>query len=616
MSAVLPFGADTLGRVPLGTGVYIFRAADGEVLYIGKGKSLRRRVSTYLAGQAAPNLKVAELASRAATVETLVVGSEEEALILEASLIREHKPRFNIQLRDDKSYPHIRVTVQEPYPRAYITRRIRRDGARYFGPFPSVGRARRALELLKRSHGIRSCRYDLPREQPSRPCLDYHIGRCGAPCTELQSETSYRNMTHRFLKVLSGDVAQSQREVEDAMHKASSELDFERAAALRDAMKGLDSFARRQRIHVAGGGDQDVFGVARAGESAAAVVLQVRRGVVVGSRSHALTGVETYDDDGVLLGRSVAHEYFARGTERSADLPREVLLPSDFADRHLLERTLSRRAGWKVATRIPQLGPKAQLVELAQENARSALGNERGQGLEGLKPRADDVLYELQDRLSLKVVPRLIVGFDVSHTQGAEVVAAAVLFRNGRPDRAGYRHLGIKGGFGNDDYRSMAEAVSRYFRRAAESGGPLPDLALVDGGRAQLGAARRALSSAGVEDVALAALAKRHERVFLADRRERLTIPRTRPALHLLQRVRDEAHRFALLYNRKLRSRRTLRSELGDIPGIGPKRQQALLSRFGSVRRVREATVGEIGRVPGFSDAMGARVLAYLADRR
>lgn len=615
MSAVLPFGADTLARVPLGTGVYIFRAADGEVLYIGKGKSLRRRVGTYLVGHAAPNLKAAELARRAATVETLVVGSEEEALILEASLVREHQPRFNIQLRDDKSYPHIRVTVHEPYPRAYITRRIRRDGARYFGPFPSVGRVRRALELLKRSHGIRSCRYDLPRERPSRPCLDYHIGRCEAPCTELQSESSYRNMTSRLLKVLSGDVAQSQQEVEDAMHKASSELDFERAATLRDAMEGLDSFARMQRVHVAGGGDQDVFGVARAGESAAAVVLQVRRGVVVGSRSHSLIGVEAYDD-GVLLGRSVAHEYFARGTEGSADLPREVLLPSDFADRHLLERTLSRRAGRKVATRIPQQGPKARLVELAQANARSALGNERGQGLEGLKPRADDVLYELQDCLSLKVVPRLIVGFDVSHTQGAEVVAAAVLFRNGRPDRAGYRHLGLKGGFGNDDYRSMAEAVSRYFRRVAGSEGPLPDLALVDGGHGQLGAARSALASAGIEDMALAALAKRHERVFLVDRREPLTIPRTSPALHLLQRVRDEAHRFALLYNRRLRSRRTLRSELGDIPGIGPKRQQALLSRFGSVRRVREATPGEIGRVPGFSDAMGARVLAYLSDRR
>ena len=615
MSAALPFDADALGRIPLGTGVYIFRAVDGGVIYIGKAKSLRRRVGTYLAGQAAPNLKAAELVRRAATVETLVVGSEEEALILEASLIREHQPRFNVLLRDDKSYPHIRVTVQEPYPRAYMTRRIRRDGARYFGPFPSVGRVRRALDLLKRGHGIRSCRYDLPRERPSRPCLDYHIGRCRAPCTGLQSEGSYRNMTTRFLKVLSGDVAHSQQEVEDAMHKASSQLDFERAAALRDAMKGLDSLARRQRIHVAGGGDQDVFGVARVGESAAAVVLQVRRGVVVGSRSHLLTGVEAYDD-GALLGRSVAHEYFARGTERCADLPREVLLPSDFADRCLLERTLSRRAGRKVTTRVPQLGPKAQLVELAQENARSALANERGPGLERLKPRADDVLYELQDRLSLKVVPRLIVGFDVSHTQGAEVVAAAVLFRNGHPERSGYRHLGIRGGFGNDDYRSMAEAVSRYFRRAAGDGGPLPDLALVDGGRGQLRAARSALASAGVEDVALAALAKRRERVFLDDRRERLTIPRASPALHLLQRVRDEAHRFALLYNRKLRTRRTLRSKLGDIPGIGPKRQQALLSRFGSVRRVREATPGEIGRVPGFSDAMGARVLAYLADRR
>ena len=613
MSAGVPFAADSLDQVPLGTGVYVFRGRGNEVLYVGKAKSLRARVRSYLAGGRAPNLKVSELARRALAVETLVVESEEEALILEASLIKELQPRFNVQLRDDKQYPHVKVTLNEPFPRAYVTRRVRRDGARYFGPFPSVARVRRALELVKRGHGIRSCRYDLPRERPSRPCLDHHIGRCAAPCAELQSESSYREMTNRLLKVLSGDVAKSQQEVEDAMHKAASEMDFERAAALRDAIEGLDSFARQQRVHAAGGGDHDVFGVARAGQSAAAVVLRVRSGAVVGSRSHSLTGVGV-EDGAALVRRSVSHEYFSRGAGR-ADLPREVLLPTDFRDRRLLERILSRRAGRKVAAIVPRRGAKARLMELAQANARAALGYGGARGEEALKPSADDVLQELQNRMSLMVVPRLMVGFDVSHTHGAEVVAAAVLFRNGRPHGAGYRHLRIRGGFGNDDYRSMREAVGRYFRRAKRSGGPLPDLALVDGGRAQLAAARSALAENGLGEVALAALAKRRETVFLETAKDPLAIPRTSPALHLLQRVRDEAHRFALRYNRKLRSRRTLRSSLGDIPGIGPKRQQALLSRFGSVRRVREATPGEIGRVPGLSESMGARILAYLAER-
>ena len=609
----IPFTSESVGRLSAEPGVYLFYGGRGEVLYVGKAKSLRVRVRSYLAGGTSMGIKTRELVRRTTTVETLVVASEEEAFILEANLIKEHQPRFNIQLRDDKKYPYVKVTVHEPFPRAYVTRRVREDGSRYFGPFVSVGRVRRALDLVKRTHGVRSCRYDLPRESPSRPCLDHHIGRCAAPCVGLQSEDDYRLMIDRLLRILGGDVAEVQTEVEQEMHKASSELDFERAALLRDVLAGLDGIARRQRVHVVGGGDQDVVGIARDGQVAAVVTLQIRGGVLIGRETLAMTGVED-EADREVVERSVSHAYLSRGLEAIEDLPREVLFPADFADRPLLERILSDRAGRRVAVRVPERGAKVRLVELAVTNARHSLSEQVRKG-EIARPHTEEVLYELQDRLGLKVVPRLIVCFDISHTQGAEAVASAVLFENGEPCRSGYRHMKIKGGFGNDDYHSMEEAVGRYFARKLNEKGPWPDLALIDGGVGQLGAARGALEAIGLGQVAVAALAKKQEVVFLPGRTEGLRMPRTARSLHLLQRVRDEAHRFAVRYNRKLRSRRTVRSELGDIPGIGPRRQQALLSRFGSLRGVKEATAADIGRIPGFSEAMGVKVLTYLNAR-
>ncbi len=609
----IPFTTEAVRRLSTRPGVYLFHGVRGEVLYVGKAKSLRVRVRSYLAGGRSAGIKTRELVRSARTLETLVVASEEEALILEANLIKEHQPRFNIQLRDDKKYPYVKVTVGEPFPRAWVTRRVREDGSRYFGPFVSVGRVRRALELVKRTHGIRSCRYDLPGEAPSRPCLDHHIGRCGAPCVGLQSEEDYRAMVDRVLRILGGDVAEVQAEVEQEMHKASSGLDFERAALLRDVLAGLDGIARRQRVHVVGGGDQDVFGIAREGQVAAVVTLQIRGGILIGRETLSLTGVEE-EPDAEVVARSASHAYLSRGAEATERLPREVLLPADFADRPLLESILSERAKRRVAVRVPQRGAKVGLVELAVTNARHSLSEQVRKG-EIARPHTEEVLYELQDRLGLKVVPRLIVCFDISHTQGAEAVASAVLFENGEPCRSGYRHMKIKGDFGNDDYRSMKEAVGRYFGRKLTEEGPLPDLALIDGGAGQLGAAREALSAVGLDQVAVAALAKKREEVYLPESAKGLRLPRTARSLHLLQRVRNEAHRFAVRYNRKLRSSRTVRSELGDIPGIGPRRQQALLSRFGSLRGVKEATAADIGRIPGFSEAMGVKVLTYLNTR-
>lgn len=601
---------ETLDHLPNRPGVYLFRDAGGEILYVGKAKSLRARVRSYFRSGSTGAVRTRELVRRVEGVETIVVGSEAEALILEANLIREHRPRFNVQLRDDKRYPWIKVTVQEPFPRVFVTRRLRGDGARYFGPYTSVGSLRAALEVVKRLYTVRSCRYALPDEAPARPCLDYHIGRCRAPCVGLQSREEYGAMIAEILRILGGEVDELRGEVEERMREASASLDFEAAARHRDVLQGLDSLAREQRVQRVDGGDEDVVGVARDGDLGSGVVLRIRNGVLLGRETQRLSGIDAVDDV-ELLSTFATRFYLGRGSSGAGELPREILLPHDFEDREPLEQVLSERAGRKVALRVPQRGERLRLVELAATNARHTL-EERITTLAVAPDRADDVLYQLQDRLGLKVVPRLIAGFDISHTQGAETVASVVLFENGEPKKAGYRHMRIRGRWGNDDYRSMAEVVERWVRRLLETGERLPDLVLIDGGKGQLNAARPVLEELGAGDVALASLAKRDEEIFLPGRPDPIRLSRRERPLHLLQRVRDEAHRFAVSYNRKLRTRRTLESELASIPGVGPSRQRALLTRFGSVRGVREATAADIARIPGFGEGLAHRILTYL----
>lgn len=599
-----------LTRLPAKPGVYLFRDGKGTVLYVGKAKSLRPRVRSYFRQGADQPAKTRELVRHVAHVETLVVGSEAEALILEANLIKEHRPRFNILLRDDKRYPYIKVTVQEPFPRVYVTRRVARDGARYFGPYTSVGPMRQALEVVKRLHTVRSCRYDLPREAPDRPCLDYHIGRCLAPCVGLQTRESYGAMVAEIVRILDGDTEALRRDVEKGMRQASAELDFEKAARLRDVAQGLDALSREQRVHRAEGGDVDVVGLARDGDAAAGVVLRIRSGLLLGRDT--LRFVEPREaEDSELLDSLLARHYLAGGDARRDDLPREVLLPAPATDGEVLGQVLSHAAGRRVSLAVPRRGDKVRLVELAAQNARHVL-EDHVSAPAYAADRAEDAIFSLQEALDLKVVPRLMVCFDVSHTQGSETVASAVVFQNGEPRRADYRHMRIQGGWGNDDYRSMGEVVTRWFRRRLEEEAPMPDLAVIDGGKGQLSAAVEALGGLGLAQVQVAALAKKEEVVFLPGRPDGVRLPARDRALHLLQRIRDEAHRFAVSYNRKLRSRRTLRSDLGEIPGIGPARQRELLRRFGSVRGVKEATLEEIARVPGFSQTLAARVLTYL----
>ncbi len=606
----MPVDPEVLGKLSTRPGVYLLKDARGQVLYVGKAKSLRPRVRSYFRKEADQAPKTRELMRRVDGMETLVVGTEAEALILEANLIKEHRPRFNILLRDDKRYPYIKVSTQERFPRVYVTRRIVNDGGRYFGPYTSVGPMRQALEVIKRLHTVRSCRYDLPVEGPDRPCLDYHIGRCQAPCVGLQSESSYREMIDEIVEILAGNTEGLRREVEERMQDAADRLDFEHAARLRDVLQGLDTLAREQRVHKAQGGDLDVVGLARDGRLAAGVVLRIRSGLLLGRESLRFTDVGQ-EPDGTLLDSLLSRHYLGGGDARLADLPRAVLLPGAAADAAVLEEILSEAAGRRVAVRLPLRGGKLRLVELAGQNARHVL-EDRVTALAYAADRAEDALYSLQEALDLKVVPRLMVCFDVSHTQGTETVASAVVFENGEPRKAGYRHMRIRGEWGNDDFRSMEEVVHRYFRRLLDEDRPMPDLAVIDGGKGQLSAAVGALEALGLRDVHVIALAKREEEVFLPGRRHSVHLDRRDRALHLLQRIRDEAHRFAVTYNRKLRGKRTIRSELGDIPGIGPRRQRELLRRFGSVKGVREASKEEIARLEGFSEALASRVLTYL----
>ena len=604
---VTPAILKALARKP---GVYLFRDTGGTVLYVGKAKVLRSRVRSYFQREVDLSPKNRELVRLIDSVETLVVGTEAEALILEANLIKEHKPRFNILMRDDKKYPYIKVTVREPFPRVYVTRRVINDGARYFGPYTAVGPMRQALEVVKRLHTVRSCRYNLPKDRPERACLDYHIGRCKAPCVGLQSEADYRGMVDEILRILEGDTEQLRGDVEVRMHEASSELDFEQAAQMRDVIAGLDALANEQRVHNAQGGDLDIVALARDGDLGAGVVLKVRSGLLLGRSAQRFAQIMDESDEDILSSL-VSRHYLGTGEAGMVDLPRQVLLPGSFADGELLAEILSEASGRKVAVLEPQRGEKRRLIELAEENARQVL-EDKVAAMSYAADRADDALFSLQDELDLKVVPRLMVCFDVSHMQGSDTVASAVVFENGEPRRAAYRHMRIKGEWGNDDYASMEEAVQRYFRRRRDEEKPLPDLAVVDGGKGQLSAAVGALASLGLGDVAVIALAKREEEVFMPGSSDPVLLDRRNRALHLLQRIRDEAHRFAVRYNRKLRKKHTIRSDLGEIPGIGPQRQRTLLRRFGSLKGVKEATKEEISRVPGFSQALASRILTYL----
>ena len=590
-----------LPHLPDGPGVYLWKGDEGQILYVGKAKSLRSRVRSYFGSDHEESPKTRHLVGRIFDVETIVVPSEAHALILEANLIKEYRPRFNIALRDDKSYPYIKVTVQEAFPRVYVTRHLQNDGARYFGPYTDVGAMRRALNVVKRIFTVRSCNYDMPKEMPERPCLDYFIHRCKAPCILAQSQMEYRAMIDEVILFLDGRPDEVMRRVKERMESASGALDFERAAELRDALQHLDHMEEPTVVLEVEGGDRDVIGFARDGDDACVVLLRIRGGKLLSREHRFLVNVEG-EEDAAILSAYLAGSYVALH-ERA----RQLLVPFEFDDRELLEQTL---ATTKIL--IPQRGSRRELVDLAQQNARHLLEELRAASTEGATTAGDPV-YELGRELGLQRLPRTMVCFDISTTQGTDTVGAGVWFENGRPRRGEYRKFRVKTVEGSDDFASMREVVTRYFLRRQADEKPLPDLIVIDGGKGQLSAAHEALEPLGLGDRPLVSLAKREEEVFVWGREAPIRMSRRSTALRLLQQLRDEAHRFAVTYNRKRRTMRTVTSELLKVPGIGPVKRCRLLQEFGSVQGVREAGEEAIAKVRGFNTEQARRLLESLA---
>jgi len=591
-----------LEALPDKPGVYLWKNGAGEILYVGKAKSLRARVPSYFGPDAGGTPEQAALVAQIADVETIIVPNEAQALLLENNLIKEHRPRFNIRLTDDKSYPRIAVTLAEPFPRVLVVRRVTIPGARYFGPYTDVATLRQTLNIIRRIFTVRSCHWDLPREAPERPCLDYHIERCRAPCVNLQSEAEYRRMIDDVLLFLEGKTVDVRTRLRERMQEASRQLDFERAAQVRDALKWLDQLEQPQAIELVGGGDADAIGIARDGDDACGVVLRVRDGKLI-AREHWFLENAEHETEGAVLSAFLVRCYLPL-----AERARSVLLPFPPEDLASLA-TLVPGVDW----RTPLRGSKAQLAELADQNARHLLDSLKIETFD-IDERAADPVFALGRDLGLAQVPRAFVCIDISTNQGRDTVGSLVWFEAGRPKKAEYRRFRIRGA-PQDDFAAVHEVVTRYLTRRLAEEKPLPDLLVIDGGKGQLGAALDAARSVGQEQLPIVSLAKREEEIFLPGRVQPLALSRRSPSLKLLQRARDEAHRFAVSYSRKRRSRRTITSELLAIPGIGPNRRRVLLERFGSLAGVKTATSAEIAALPGFSVKLAERILDRLQLR-
>jgi excinuclease ABC subunit C len=591
-----------LDALPDAPGVYLWKDAAGAVLYVGKANSLRTRVRWYFGEEAAASPRLALLQQRIADLDTIVTASPSQALLLENNLIKEYHPRFNVNLRDDKRYPWLAVTVQEPFPRVLVTRHASDDGARYFGPYTDVGSLRQMLRVIRRIFTVRSCHYGLPDDAPDRPCLDYHIHKCRAPCVGWESRESYGRMIQDVLLFLEGKTLEVRGHLRERMQAASAALDFELAAELRDALKRLEQIEEPATVERVGGGTCDAIGLARDEDDACAVVMRIREGKVVGSEHTFLEGVEGVAESEVLTAFLVRF-YLPR--ERRAPV---AYLPGPPADEEALTEAFGA-ARWAV----PGRGPARRLVDLADQNARHLLETLRLETFEGAE-RAEDPVYAVGRDLGLAAVPRRMACVDISTAQGRDTVGAIVWFESGRPRRSEYRTFKLKHVEGQDDFASMREVVGRWLKRRLDEGRPLPDLLLVDGGRGQLNAALAAARDAAAPEGTppMASLAKKDEEVYLPDRAEPLRLSRRSPSLRLLQRARDEAHRVAVTFNRKRRAARTLTSELLAIPGIGATRRRALLERFGSLAGVQSASREELTAVPGISQALAERIALHL----
>jgi excinuclease ABC subunit C len=586
-------------RAPEKPGVYLLKDRNDRVIYVGKALNLRNRLRTYTGKAQTTDRKVEILRRKLASLSFIVAASETEALILESNLIKEHRPRYNVKLRDDKRYPFIKVTLQDEFPRVFVTRVVQQDGSRYFGPYTDAKAMRRTLALVRQIFPIRQCKTFRPRE---RPCLNQQIGRCDGPCVGLVSRQDYRRMIGELCLFLDGRGGHVVELLQRRMKRASEERRYEEAAALRDRIRDIDKVLRRQRVLTANGADQDSVAVARHAAYSVASVVRVRSGKLLGCESLPLeVGPET-DDDEVLA--SVLKQFYAL----SSDTPSEVLVDREPADASAIEQWLSDSAGRSVKLRAPVRGRKRLLVAFAAENAEDAL---RRLFESRRPPRA---VTDLGEALGMSRPPRLMAAVDISNVSGALAVGTVVAFRDGRPDRSLYRRYRINSVKGSDDYAMIREVVRRHLRRVRKDELERPDLILIDGGKGQLSSARAAVAEAGERGVALAALAKREEELFVPNRSSALPLDAFPLARRLLIQARDEVHRFSVTYHRTLRDKEARRSALDAIPGVGQARKESLLRRFGSPAAIAESPIDAIMEVPGIGRRTAERIKKALAD--
>ena len=637
-----------VAALPAKPGVYTFRDATGKVIYVGKAANLRARVRSYFGSPRSLEGKTRKLAERIAALEIVTTRTEQDALHLEATLVKRHQPLFNVRLKDDKHYPYLKVDVNSPWPRVTITRRVQNDGARYFGPYASAKSVRTSLDLVKKLFPWRSCDKEITGSDP-RPCLDYYIRRCIAPCTSYCTPDEYREVIDQTMLFLDGKSSVVVEQLNGAMREAADELNFERAATLRDQLAAVERVTEQQITADTVDSELDAFGIAVDGDEAMVQVLFIRGQKMTGSDSFSLAGVQDEPLEQVLA--AFLRQYY----EGALQIPRLVLIPHEIEQGELLGGWLTEKRGGAVEIRRPQRGDKRRLTEMAAENAREALEMQRVRWLAD-HDRTNAALGELGEALSLPAPPNRIECYDISHNQGDSTVASMVVFLDGRPATREYRRFRIRSIEGPDDFASMAEVMRRRFRRlgelrkeeraegfelpaeldapsddaeppqteggeserdeseqnAEEGWGAVPDLVIVDGGRGQVSAAHDVMRNLAVDDIPLAGLAKREELLFLVDTAEPIRLDRRSQGMYLVQRIRDEAHRFAISYHRRLRQQRASRSPLDRIPGIGPSRKKALLRKFGSLQAIRQASADEIAATPGLTRRVAEQIKAEL----
>lgn len=593
-----------LKSLPKKPGVYMMKDSRGRIIYVGKAKSLKNRVRSYFQDSLPPDPKQKALIKKISDFDLLVADSEMEALILESNLIKEHKPRYNVNLKDDKRYPYLKVTVDEDFPRILVVRRVKKDKAKYFGPYTNVRGMRQTLRLLRRIFQVRSCNFALPSKKKHKLCLDYHIKRCQGPCEGLVKKDEYRGMIKDVCLFLSGKNTELIKELKRKMEKTAEAERYEEAARIRDQIKFLESVMHRQKVVETEKKDRDIIALSQEGKDVSVAALQIREGVMIGRQNfHVLASTKI--SQGEILSNFLRRYYM-----HSPIIPQQIILPSDPNDRKMIQKWLKQKREANVEFVTPKKGKKYKLLEMAQKNAKLLLDELLLQKKEREK-KIPEPVATLKKDLYLEKAPREIAGIDISNIGGKDAVGSLVYFSDGKPKKSEYKRFRIKTVATQDDFAMISEVVKRYYGSLIESRKSFPDLVLIDGGKGQLSLALQALNSLGIKDQKIMALAKRIDEIFLPGKPDPLMIKKDSSSLKLLKRVRDEAHRFAISYHKLLRKKRTVASELDKIPGVGEKRRKVLLTKFGSVKRIKETTLEELLKTDNITKRTAQEIYKY-----